>query len=248
MLSNRPLIFTDLDDTLFQTGRKMPKFAERHPASYDAEGNPSGYMSNVQKSFAEWLFANADVIPVTARSMEVCARVSLPFTHGAICSHGAIILGKDGVDESWSRTMARDLTRYQSLLPELSRRTLEVGKRLGFSLRGWVVQEEGMGCYVVTKHNDMTDYVLQALANEMSRLGLLDGFYIHRNGNNLAFLPSPLNKRHAVSELIRRDREINGERPILGLGDSLSDLPFMNECHWWATPAIGQIASHLEGK
>lgn len=245
--NNRPLVFTDLDDTLFQTARKMPADAVRHTATLDAEGNPNGYMSNVQKSFSDWLLANADVVPVTARSAEVYARVKLPFTHGAICSHGGVILDAEGnFDAQWQRLMINRLAAYQERLPELSRRTLELGKRLGFSLRGWVVKEQGQAMYVVTKHNEQTDFVLQAVEIEARRLGMLEGLYVHRNGNNLAFLPEELNKRWAVLEWIRRDREKNGVRPILGFGDSLSDLAFMSECNWWATPNRGQVATQLK--
>jgi hypothetical protein len=66
--------------------------------------------------------------------------------------------------------------------------------------------------------------------------------HIHANSNNLAFLPASLSKRVAVQELLRRDREVNGERPVLGFGDSITDLGFMDECHMWATPARSQLA------
>ena len=75
--------------------------------------------------------------------------------------------------------------------------------------------------------------------------GLLEDFYVHGNGNNLAFLPHALQKQRAVQEWISRDLKINGERPRLGFGDSISDLGFMTECHWWATPRVGQLASRV---
>ena len=71
---------------------------------------------------------------------------------------------------------------------------------------------------------------------EVKARGLLDGLYVHGNGNNLAFLPVTLQKREAVREWIRRDQAINGKRPLLGFGDSVSDLGFMAECDWWGTP------------
>jgi len=71
--------------------------------------------------------------------------------------------------------------------------------------------------------------------------------HIHGNGNNLAFLPNGLAKRLAVQELLRRDIELNGERPVLGFGDSITDLGFMDLCHMWATPARSQLAKAVEG-
>lgn len=247
MSSNRPLFLIDLDDTMFQTARKMAEGTPRHTATLDVEGQPNGYMNPVQKTFAQWLLANADVVPVTARSVEAYSRVQMPFSHGAICSHGGVILGPDGkLDQPWQEHMRVILDSFQSRLPALSEATLEIGKELGISLRGWVVEEEGLRHYVVTKHNESNDEVLNTVLAEVQARGLLDGMHIHGNSNNLAFLPTGLSKRVAVEEWLRRDREINGERPVLGVGDSITDLGFMDVCHMWATPARSQLAKMVE--
>jgi hypothetical protein len=243
MPNNRPLALADLDDTLFQTARKMQEGTPRHAATLDVDGQPNGYMSTLQKSFVEWLLSSTDVVPVTARSVEAFSRVKLPFTHGAVCSHGGVILGPDGkLDQEWQAHMRGILADFQSRLPDLSAETLSIGKELGISLRGWVVEEEGLRNYVVTKHNESNDEVLKTVLAEVQARGLLEGMHIHANSNNLAFLPASLSKRVAVQELLRRDREVNGERPVLGFGDSITDLGFMDECHMWATPARSQLA------
>lgn len=247
MQSNRPLALVDLDDTLFQTARKMPEGTPRHTATLDVDGQPNGYMSPVQKSMAEWLLATTDVVPVTARSVEAFSRVRLPFRQGAICSHGGVILGADGkLDQAWQARMSDILAAYQSRLPELSEATLDIGRQLGISLRGWVVEEEGLRHYVVTKHNESSDEVLNAVLAEVQSQGLLEGMHVHANSNNLAFLPQGLSKQAAVQEWLRRDREANGERPLLGFGDSITDLAFMQECHWWVTPTRSQLAKRVE--
>ncbi|WP_426160345.1 MULTISPECIES: HAD family hydrolase [Pseudomonas] len=243
MVNNRPLALVDLDDTLFQTARKMPEGTARFAATLDVEGQPNGYMNTVQKSLVEWLLASTEVLPVTARSVEAFSRVQLPFKHGAVCSHGGVILGADGkLDQEWQARMSDVLSSYQARLPLLSEATLVIGKELGISLRGWVVEEEGLRHYVVTKHNESDDSVLQTVLAEVRARGLLEGMHIHANSNNLAFLPLGLSKQVAVQELLRRDREANGERPVLGFGDSITDLGFMGECHMWATPARSQLA------
>ena len=105
MTTNRPLVFVDLDDTLFQTARKMgdePRFT----ATLDVDGQPNGFMNATQKSFVEWLLATSDVVPVTARSIEAYQRVQLPFAHGAVCAHGGVILAADGsLDAAWHARM-----------------------------------------------------------------------------------------------------------------------------------------------
>lgn len=248
MSNDRPLIFVDLDDTLFQTARKTPADIEKHVATLDVSGNANGYMTNVQKSFAHWLLAHSDVVPVTARSVEAYSRVKLPFTAGAICSHGGVILDVMGqLDPAWNEQMKLTLAVYQSRLPELSAATLAIGQEMGFSLRGWVVEEAQLFHYVVTKHNESDDSILTQVLAEVQARGLLDDMHVHGNGNNLAFLPEGLAKRYAVQEWLRRDKAINGERPVLGFGDSITDLGFMDECHWWATPARSQLAKMFVG-
>jgi hydroxymethylpyrimidine pyrophosphatase-like HAD family hydrolase len=249
MSNKRPLVLVDLDDTLFQTARKMAADSPRHTATLDVHGEPNGYMSPVQKSFVEWLLATTDVVPVTARSVEAYSRVQLPFVHGAICAHGGVMLTADNrLDPQWAAHMAAVLDVYQKRLPQLSAATLAIGDELGISLRGWVVEEEGLQHYVVTKHNEDDDSVLDRVLAVVQERGLLDGMHIHANGNNLAFLPHGLAKHLAVQEWLRRDLALNGERPVLGFGDSMTDLGFMSACHWWGTPARGQLAKAVEDK
>ena len=245
MAINRPLVFVDLDDTLFQTARKMAE-GPRCTATLDAFGQPNGFMNATQQGFVEWLLATTDVVPVTARSVEAYQRVQLPFAHGAICAHGGVILSAQGVpDGDWHARMCHELAPEQARLHRLSEQTLALGAELGFSLRSWVVEEQGLATYVVTKHNYETDHALLVVCAEARARGLLNGLNVHGNGNNLAFLPQALQKREAVREWIRRDQALNGKRPLLGFGDSLSDLGFMTECDWWGTPKHGQLASHV---
>ena len=68
-MNPKPLIFVDLDDTLFQTNRKSPPTPLHKIATLDQFGEPLSYMLPKQQIFVNWLLASADVIPVTARSV-----------------------------------------------------------------------------------------------------------------------------------------------------------------------------------
>ncbi|MBM5459017.1 trehalose phosphatase [Pseudomonas sp. P66] len=248
MANNRPLVLVDLDDTLFQTARKMPQGTPRHPASFDVNGEGSGYQTDMQKSLLEWLLSTTDVVPVTARSAEAFNRVKLGFTGSAICSHGGLILNPDRtVNMDWNGVMTGILADYQERLPDLCETALRIGDQHGVSLRGWVVEEENLRHYVVVKHNDGSDSDLILVLNKLRDAGLIDGMHTHSNGNNLALLPTGLSKRVAVEHYLKLDRELNGERPVLGFGDSITDLGFMNLCDFWSTPARSQLAALVEG-
>ncbi|MES2819055.1 MAG: trehalose phosphatase [Pseudomonadota bacterium] len=252
MALERPLVFVDLDDTLFQSARKLDagpwRDGPRHSAALDLQGAPIGFMRPVQKQFVEWLLASADVVPVTARSVEAYQRVQLPFSHGAICAHGGAMLTPEGqLESTWHAQMSARLADQQDSLPLLCAQVLGLGEALEISLRGWVVEEAGLANYVVIKHNQDDDEVLARVLAAVRARNPLTGLYVHRNGNNLAFLPECLRKRTAVQEWIRRDRALHGERPLLGFGDSLSDLGFMSECDWWGTPTRGQLADAVLG-
>ena len=247
MVTERPLIFVDLDDTLFQTARKMPEGEPRIVASLDVQGQPNGFMNPVQDQWVRWLLSCADVVPVTARSSEAFSRVRLPFRHGAICSHGGSLLHSDGsLDRDWHAQMCDALGDVQARLSVLSQALLDIGEELGHSLRSWVVGEAGLRHYLVTKHNGSDDTVLAEVLARARARGLLDGLRVHANGNNLAFLPKGLGKRLAVAEWLRRACACHGDRPVMGIGDSITDLGFMDLCHFWATPARSQLAQAVE--
>ena len=67
-------------------------------------------------------------------------------------------------------------------------------------------------------------------------------FYLHQNDNNLAVIPSPISKSTAVVEVIKQCQAVYGRRPLLGMGDSLSDFEFMQHCDFLAFPAKSQLA------
>lgn len=249
MTDIRPLVFVDLDDTLFQSARKMKDTDHKIPASHGVTGEPNGFMSNIQSAFVDWLMSHADVVPVTARSSLVYSRVRIPFSHGAVCSHGAVILNPDSsINDDWSSKIDSVLAHSCSTLDLLCQKVLDIGIEHGFDLRGWVVKDDGRDCYVVIKQNEHNDQVLSKLLEIVEANDLIKGIHIHLNGNNLAFIPNGINKKKAVQFWIDRDMAVYGERPILAFGDSLTDLGFMQQAHFMSIPTTSQIANRLMEK
>ena len=239
----KPLFLLDLDDTVLQTARKMPPDAPRQVAALDKHGQPLSFTNTTQRQFLDWLLATADVVPVTARSVDAYQRVQIPFAQGAICAHGAVMLKANGeLDADWHNHMVKVLEEYQPAIQTLCQRMASIGTETGLTLRTWMIEEQGMLIYALAKQTGHDDAVLADVDSRLRQTTDLTEFYIHRNGNNLAVLPKVLHKRFAVEEWLRRNREVHGERPVLGFGDSLSDIGFMQLCDWWATPQHGQLA------
>ncbi|PHM58874.1 hypothetical protein [Xenorhabdus sp. KK7.4] len=251
----KPVFFTDLDDTLFQTRRKINELSDitsLRVATVDRQQAPHGYMTEQQAMLVDWLLANAEVIPVTARNTEQLSRVQLPFTSWRIATHGAVLLTPEGqADQVWQSHMLAELRSYRDKLLELEC----LGNRLiasgGFSVWSRINYEYGdVPVYISVKCNEHNraeelKMLLTAVTQVMSDIFDADDFYFHYNNNNLAFLPKCVDKGLATQHLLQRLHDERGVFPVIGMGDSLSDHRFMKWCDWLAIPQRSQFADTL---
>jgi hydroxymethylpyrimidine pyrophosphatase-like HAD family hydrolase len=237
-----PIALVDLDDTLFQTKRKVPNLSEDDLVMASTATNipPShSYMTKTQAAFAEWLIASTEAIPVTARSSEALSRVTIPFNSYAIVSNGAVILGPNGKpDAEWHDIVSGLLKplepHFNSLLAAGERRADE----LGVSIRSWSVMEGDLATYVVFKENDGDGSRLQEIVPIIHEDA---GWVRHHNGNNLSLIPPVISKRLATEFLLKRLRAEEPHRPVMGYGDSVSDFSYLSLCDWWGAPGKSQI-------
>jgi hypothetical protein len=247
-----PVALCDLDDTLFQTLRKMRD--ETHQESvrigaYDRELQPRSFMSAEQAMMVDWLLATAELIPVTARGTEETARVAIPFTSWKVMTHGAVIARPDGtIDPEWQDIVLTALGQLHERL--VSYRQLLSDRLDAEGLNAWCrmnVEYGGTPIYFVMKHRDSTRIEELYAFNQrmMAELDTTD-FYIHQNGNNVAWIPHCIQKGLAVQWLLAKLRNERGAFPVMGLGDSLSDHSFMQHCHWFGMPARSQFAAAID--
>lgn len=232
-----PVVLCDLDDTLFQTRRKCPAGTEDLKVmSTLADGSPSGYATPRQQALLAWL-ALGQVIPVTARSTLVLARVDI-VQAPAICANGGCIVRADGgVDRVWHERLVEQ-ARHDRAVDDVHRSvaaTLDAG-----AFRHWVVTENDLALYIVIKSNAGSVAELTDIAERHRQL-IPPTWRCHANGNNLAYLPPWLNKRHAAGYLIETIRAAEPDRPIVGVGDSLSDVGFMDLCDFAMAPTVSQF-------
>ncbi len=239
-MNETPIILTDLDDTLFQTARKIPADQSDgiKPMSTLQDGDPSGYATRRQRALLYWC-NHGQVIPVTARSREVLARVDITQAP-AICSNGGCIVKPDGdIDMGWHlHLMQNDV----SAVAQIHNQMIELATKAEIhDLRHWVVKENDLDLYIVFKSNTDDMSGLTTLANLTSREVLPEGWRVHQNGNNLAISPPWISKRAATKYLIDSLRDKRPNAPIIGIGDSTSDAGFMDLCDFAMMPVNSQL-------
>ena len=241
------VIFSDLDDSLFQSRRKcVGHEGELSVAAYDRTGNPRSFHTPLQRALLK-SWEGATVIPVTGRSSDALARVtSLSWSSYRVVSHGAEVLGPDGQPlESWRQLISDEVTAWSARLMEVSAQVTRYIERLNATEREVprvrVVYEADTPVYLSIKGpaHDLTE-LRERLTPQWS-----DGI-IHHNDRDMALLPSYASKARAVSHLIEQLRAHQELRPlIIGLGDSVSDLPFLKLCDFALTPQDSHIQREL---
>ncbi|MGA4439348.1 HAD hydrolase family protein [Psychrobacter pocilloporae] len=253
----KPYALMDLDDTLFQTQRKIdawqvPTAEPEHLicATVNKQNEPLSFMSQRQASFFNWLLNSTELIVVTARDRSEIKRVKLPFDSWQVLTHGAIILTADGqLLSAWQQHMTSKLAPLQDKLNQLSELFASHSKseqsHLVFtphvdSFNNGSVNEE-LTIYLAIKHAQKDHQALVELAKKLPTLirDFEQDFYVHVNANNLAILPHAVHKRHAVQFLL--DNHLDHQRPSFGFGDSLADLPFLQLLDWYGMPSRGQM-------
>lgn len=231
-----PIVFSDLDDTLFQTARKMRAAPSENYLASEALNGKHSYTTEAQDRMIRWLLETTDFVPVTARTTEALARCRIRFKSFRICTHGAVILQASGdPDAAW---LARSHKIAMRAAPAMEAMRARVEKSFAGAFRCWIAEEFGMGMYFCVKSNgliedlDFLDADVQTIAG--------DAFTRHRNDNNMSFIPRDISKRAAVAHVLDQ-MPLASRRPVLGFGDSLTDLPFMDLCQMMVTPQGSQI-------
>lgn len=241
------VFLTDLDDTLFTSRQKGDGTGAQVTT---AKNGHHSHMSGPQDALFRLMLGSGLVIPVTARSSDAFARVHLSFGTGrAILANGAVILDETGnPDPDWAARTAEIGQRAGGVMGSMCALITE---EYGEAARVWVVREAGAPVYFCLKMNSEDPARVAGALAEAGELLMdrfdLSGFRQHVNGNNLSFTPDGISKGDATAHLIG----LLGDRSdlsLIGVGDSVTDLPFMELCDFMITPSASQIAVSLRGR
>lgn len=255
----KPYALMDLDDTLFQTQRKIDawKLPTTEPenlvcAAINKQGEPLSFMSQRQAVFFNWLLSSTELIVVTARDRSEIQRVKLPFNSWQVLTHGAIILTADGeLLNTWQQYMYDVLAPLQDTLNQLTEWVNgcnNVHNDLKLTPHKDTFIDSELTIYLAIKHRQKDHQALADLATQLPTLipDFDDIFYVHVNANNLAILPHAIHKHHAVQFLL--EQHLDHQRPSFGFGDSLADLPFLQLLDWYGMPNHGQLHEKFAAK
>ena len=201
---------------------------------------PLSFFSSHQKALLSLLEkARAIIIPVTGRTSEDPGQSGLclskffwPFSHGAV-----VVKPDGGVCEHWLKSVKDQPKDWARVLVSINEQVQKQINSQNLDARTRVIVDRGIPAYVSVKGTPCALSALEPLVRESSL-----GF--HRNGRNLALLPPYACKKRAV-EHIKQFLDIEPDDLILGMGDSMTDLPFIRSCHFGVIPVNSQIDREL---
>lgn len=255
-MNRSAIVLFDIDDTVMQTPRKCPSDVPAEalePMGFGKDGKPISYSTPQQVAFVRWMQQNALMVAVTARSVETLLRTRLGFDM-AVASHGGTILMEPRPDKGqratispeWHEIMRQKLMPFATLLQQVVDEVGEAADQMGIKVRPRIIEELGVAQYVVVKHGsaEPDDAELFRACKPMMD-AIPEGWTVHVNGNNVAFMPPGLGKEHAVAWLLPQIRQRLPGLPVIGVGDSFTDAPFMALCDFAMTPTGSQLASRL---
>ena len=247
-MSTKTVFFSDLDDTLVQSTHKIQNAVEYKKISTNRSGEYIGSSTSYQLKMMERMSRDAITIPVTGRNKAALDRFEKEWSSYQIVSHGAVVLNQEGqLDKEWEASIQDEVLESNWLLANVSEKLHELKETNHSDAEIRIIQDMGITCYLCVKgkkaDSDIEPFI-EALKEHMSNTKEVSQWRIHANGRNLAFLPPYANKARAV-RFVKEKLNLTINDLTIGLGDSMSDLQFMNECHLWITPTQGQINEFL---
>ncbi len=232
--SKRIYLLADVDDNLIATGRKST-VAGAKPVAWDNKGEVCGFLTPKQAVMLDWFRAGCEVIPTTARSTDAMRRFKLPFRRYAITAFGGTVLGANGQPlAKWRNFVEAPAAQAQPILAGLHTLVTTEAKAAGIDVRCNVLQDYGIDMFLSVKHNQREKKDELAVLHAVVLKAVPADWTVHLNGNFLAVYPPHIGKEKAVRWFI--DNIVPKDATTIGMGDSLTDAPFMAECDYIVMP------------
>jgi hydroxymethylpyrimidine pyrophosphatase-like HAD family hydrolase len=244
------VIFIDLDDTLFQSLAKLSTDNTLEPVANYKSGAPCSYNTEKQRALFKLLDSNMTLIPTTARDIDAFRRVNLSFKSYVICNFGGVVLTPSGeVDRRWFDNVQHRICSHIPRLLELHQIITEYCSLNAIPSKSKIIEDLGQSFYLNVKDPEknleridiIQRTVVEPWLNKFSEY-----FFVHRNANNLAVVPNPIDKSEAVKYVTTLLKLEHEELLTFGMGDSNSDSAFMLACDYSLIPNNSQLSKLLE--
>lgn len=238
------VVFTDIDDTLMTTGRKLLSAQRATPGAYSANGDVSSYCSAVHSRLWSLLETANLVIPVTARSLAGVRRLDKAFSKmgpAQVADFGGTVT-LDGLtpDLAWDAQLQQQAQLagpavlddlLNAIMPRLTAPLLKHELR---------VTASGLRCFLNFRFDAAEKAAQRARIQDVAdQMGLSNSIRFHETDRDVTLLPTYISKGAAVQFLIERLGLDSWTR--IGAGDSLTDIGFMRLCHFMVTPSESPI-------
>ncbi len=234
MKKSKPIfLLADVDDNLIATGRTSDVPGAK-PAAWDNKGEVCGFLTPKQQVMLDWFQSGCEVVPTTARSSEALRRIRLPFRRYGITAFGGTVLGANGQPlAKWRSYVEAPAAQAQPVLAGLQALVKSEAKTAGIDVRAVLLNDYGIDMFLSVKHNQRNLGEL-AVLHALLLKAVPSDWTVHMNGNFLAVYPPYLGKEKAARWFI--DNIVPEGAVTVGMGDSLTDLPFMSECDFCFMP------------
>jgi len=231
---NKIFIFSDLDNTFIQSKEKTDFTKETLIGAYSYSNDISSYIYKEKKEFLDRIVQSGyfEFIPTTARNLESYSRTIFykhyNFEH-IILNFSGIILNNNRVDLEWQQELKKNYFKLSINIFEL----LQLTERYFYQncdtkyipeIKS--IDEQYISIYNHNHSNnpEITKRIGKIVTDFIYRNGLNREFYPYQNETSFVILPNFLNKRNGVKYLIDKYKPPF----VIGAGDNVSDLDFMN--------------------
>jgi len=241
-MKNKIFLFSDLDDTLITSKRKIPDFNEFEftVGGIKRDGvTPHSFFKNGTLQFLNILIDSkeAHLIPVTARDLTSYKRFVLSEDERikyAIINFGGVILKNGKLDEYWNKHIKSQYNALDNQIKDIFDKSNEIIKEKKYKdkvkasfIDGYYIAFRYIQKGEKKKWHKKLKKALKLLIKATNQ-----EYYIFENDSSVSILPHFLNKSKAVQHLIDKYEP----SLTIGAGDNENDREFMKVCDFALVP------------
>ncbi len=221
MEQNKIIFFSDIDDTLIFSKRKIDFNRQIEVGAWNREGEPFSYFYKETKFLLDILLkAGIIFIPNSARNLESYQRTVFYQNKNikyAILNFGGLILENNQIDKKWEKKVTQKLTKLN-----LEKLKNKLEKKFKFEIQIKII--DGFYISIYNKFHRGEKKYSQKIDKILRKFVKNKDLKLYSNIESFALYPKFLGKERAMKYLLKK---LNPTF-VIGAGDSDADLEFLN--------------------